>query len=254
MPVSFMELLTERFLDARGGVRFQILEKVREEVPVALHCTTLSIGSVDPLDRGRLQRVRELADHLEAVWVSDHLAWCSLDGRDLELMPLPYNEECLDHLVRRVQAVQDALGPIPLLLENPSSHLEFAASTMPEWEFLGAVARRSGCRILLDLNNVVVSSTNLGFDPARYVDSLPADCVWQIHLSGHRPSRTSVTIDNHEGPVPDAVWSLYRQAVRRFGPVPTILEWDTNVPPLPEFVAECGKAAAIEAECLHDAA
>jgi uncharacterized protein (UPF0276 family) len=195
-----------------------------------------------------LRRLQALVERVEPAWISDHLAWSSLDGRELELLPLPYNEESLEHVVRRVQAVQDLLGPVPFLVENPSSHLEYTTSTMPEWDFLAAVARQTGCGVLLDVNNVLVSSENLGFDPAAYLAALPSDSVREIHLSGHR-SGADITIDNHEGPVPDAVWSLYAEAVRRFGPVSTILEWDTEVPALAVMVDECRKAAALEASC-----
>jgi len=245
LPVDWVEVISERFLDARGGARFEVLETVRRQAPVALHGTSLSIGSVDPLDESYLRRLRALVDRVEPVWVSDHLAWSSLGGRDLELLPLPYNEECLRHVVRRASAVQDVLGPTPLLLENPATCLEFTTSTLSESEFLAAVAQQSGCGILLDLNNVQVAAANHAFDPAAYLDALPVDAVRQIHLSGH-VRHGALAIDTHEGPIPDEVWSLYVQALRRFGPVSTIVEWDTHVPPLPALVAECRKAAAME--------
>ena len=245
LPVDWVEVISERFLDARGGARLGVLEKVRREGAVALHGTGLSIGSVDPLDESYLRRLRALVDRVEPVWVSDHLAWSSLGGRDLELLPLPYNEECLQHVVRRVEAVHDVLGPTPLLLENPATYLEFTTSTMSEWDFFAAVAKKSGCGILLDLNNLHVAAENHGFDPAAYLSGLPLESVRQIHLAGHA-REGALAIDTHEGPVPDAVWSLYGQALRRFGPVSTIVEWDTHVPPLPALVAECRKAAAME--------
>jgi uncharacterized protein len=246
LPVPWVEVVSERFL-ALGGARAELLEKVRRECAVALHCTSLSIGSVDPLNDEYLRRVRALAQRTEPVWVSDHLAWSSLDGHTLELLPLPYNEECLEHVVRRVDAVRDVLGETPFLLENPSSYLEFTTSTMPEWDFLAEVCERTGCGILLDLNNLEVVAENHAFDPSVYLAGLPAESVWQIHLSGHGHFG-ALAIDTHEGPVPETVWSLYRQAVRRFGPVSTIIEWDTNPPPLPTLVDECHKAAAVEGE------
>jgi hypothetical protein len=248
-PVSWVEVVSERFLGARGGVRLEVLDRVRAERPLALHGTTLSIGSVDPLDEQYLARLRALVNRVEPVWVSDHLAWCSLDGRELDLLPLPYTEECLQHVIRRVAVVQDRLGATPVLLENPASYLEFKASTMPEWEFLSAVARQSGCGILLDVNNLRVSASNHGFDPADYLAGLPTDRVWEIHLAGHRHQGTLV-VDTHEGPVPDTVWDLYVKAVRRFGAVSTIVEWDTDVPTLEVLVAESRRAAALEGGAL----
>lgn len=245
LPVDWVEVLSERFLDARGGERFELLQKVRQQHPVALHGTTLSIGSVDPLDRSYLRRLRALVDRVEPVWVSDHLAWSSLDGRELELLPLPYNEECLQHVVRRLHAVRDVLGPTPLLLENPATCVEFTTSTMPEWEFFSAVAEQSGCGILLDLNNLLIAAGNHGFDPVAYLSALPPESVREIHLAGH-VRQGPLAIDTHQGPVPDEVWSLYRQTVRRFGRVSTIVEWETHVPPLATVVAECRKAAATE--------
>jgi len=247
--VSWVEVISERFLDVRGGLRLEVLDRVRGERPLALHGTSLSIGSVDPLDESYLARLRALVDRVQPVWVSDHLAWSSLDGRELELLPLPYTEECLQHVIRRVAAVQDRLGATPLLLENPASYLEFSASTMPEWEFLAAVARASGCGILLDVNNLSVSASNHGFDPADYLSGLPADRVWEIHLAGHRRSGALV-IDTHEGPVPEGVWTLYVDAVRHFGAVSTIVEWDTGVPPLEVLVAQSSRAAALEGRAL----
>src|SRR5262245_51818443 len=193
LPVPWVEVMSEPYMGALGGLRRAVLEKVRREGPVALHSTTLSIGSTDPLDLDFVRGLRTMAERIDAAWVSDHLAWSSLGGRDLDLLPLPYTEECLDHVVQRVEAVQDVLGPIPLLLENPASYLEFTTSTMRESEFLAAVAERSGCRILLDVNNLEVSAGNSGFDPLAYLDDLPAALVWQIHLAGHQPSRPPAT-------------------------------------------------------------
>ena len=244
--MAWVEVISERFLDARGGPRLSVLDRVRRERPVALHGTTLSIGSTDPLDRSYLARLRALADRTQPVWVSDHLAWASLDGRELELLPLPYTEECLDHFVARVAAVQEALGPTPLLLENPATYLEFTTSTIPEWEFLAAVAQRTGCGILLDLTNLAISAANHGFDPIAYLMGLPPGAVWQIHLAGHRRGG-ALAIDTHGGPVDPEVWSLYGRALARFGRVSTIVEWDTDVPPLEVLVAESAKAAALAA-------
>jgi uncharacterized protein (UPF0276 family) len=245
-PVDWVELVSERFLHARGGIAYEVLEKVRRDLPVTLHGTTLSIGSVDPLRADYLHALRVLADRVEPVWVSDHLAWSSYGGAALDLLPLPYTEDTLAHVADRVGRVQDALGRL-LLLENPSSHFGFAHSTLREWEFLAALCARTGCGVLLDVNNLHVAARNLGFDPSDYLDGLPAGVVRQIHLSGHR-DLGDVVIDTHQGPVPACVWDLYREALRRFGPVPTIVEWDTDVPALPTLVAESHRASAIAEE------
>jgi uncharacterized protein len=247
-PVDWVEVISERFLNVRGGAQAQVLERVRSNFPVTLHGVGLSLGSVDPLDGAYLKSLRALADRVEPVFVSDHLAWASMNGTEMDLMPLPHTEEALDHVVGRVQQVQDLLGR-RLLLENPSSYVRLRGSTMAEWEFLAAVACRADCGILLDVNNVYVSSRNHGFAPLDYLDGLPADRVLQIHLAGHR-DLGDVVVDTHEGPVPDCVWDLYAQAVARFGAVPTIVEWDTGVPPLEVMVAESARAAALEARVL----
>ena len=248
--VDWVELLSERFLRARGGAHFEVLEKLRLEMPVALHGTTLSIGSVDPLDMTYLRELKALADKVQPAWVSDHLAWSSFGGAELDLMPLPYTEEALRHVVERVLFVQEFLQR-RILLENPSSYLVFRDTTMPEWDFLAAVADRSDCGILLDVNNVYVSASNLGFEPAAYLDALPADRVCEIHLAGYRDVG-DLLLDTHEGPIPSCVWQIYEEALRRFGPVSTIVEWDTAVPELEVMVGESRRAAAIEKDFLRE--
>jgi hypothetical protein len=249
--VDWVEILTERVLRVAGGVRFEVLEKLRRELPVSLHGTTLSIGSIDPLDLDYLRALKALVDRVEPAWVSDHLAWASYGGADGDLFPLPYTEEALDHVTERVLQVQDVLRR-PILLENPSSYLAFRDSPLSEWEFLGAVADRADCGILLDVNNVYVTAVNQGFDPDDYLAGLPAPRIREIHLAGH-DEVDDVLVDTHEGPVPDCVWDLYRRAVRRFGGVSTIVEWDTAVPPLEAIVAECNAARAIETELAREA-
>jgi uncharacterized protein len=251
LEMDWVEVISERFLGTRGGIRLDVLERVRREVPVSLHGTTMSVGSVDPLDRDYLGALKALADRIEPVWVSDHLAWSSFGGADLDLFPLPYTEESLDHVVARVVAIQEALGRT-FLLENPSSYVAFRSSAIPECDFLAAVAQRADCGILLDVNNVYVSARNLGFDPGEYLSAIPPDRVHEIHLAGHR-DLGGLLADTHEGPVPSAVWELYREAVRRFGPVPTIVEWDTAVPELDTMVAESRRAALIEKEVCGEA-
>jgi uncharacterized protein (UPF0276 family) len=219
----------------------ELLEKLRRDMPLRLHGTSLSIGSTEPLDTDYLSSLRDLADRVEPAAISDHLAWCWYEGRPLDLLPLPYTEECLAHVVSRVCAVQDALGR-RLLLENPASYLAFGGSTLDESEFLASLSAEADCGILLDVNNLYVSAHNNGFDPDAYLKALPVERVAQFHLAGHREGG-ALLLDTHEGPVPEPVWELYRKAVARFGPKPAILEWDVGVASLGEMVAECSRAA-----------
>jgi uncharacterized protein (UPF0276 family) len=226
-----------------------VLEKVRRDFPVVLHGVSLSIGSVDPLDDAYLAGLRDLAARVEPVYVSDHLCWGTHRGRYLhDLLPLPYTEEALEHVARRVERVQEKLGR-QILLENVSSYVAFRESTMPEWEFLAEIARRADCGILLDVNNVYVSARNHAFDPHDYLAGIPADRVGQFHLAGHS-DRGTYLFDTHDGPVADAVWELHAAAVRRFGRVPTLVEWDEHVPELERLVDESRAAATVEARAL----
>jgi uncharacterized protein (UPF0276 family) len=251
-PVDWVEAVTENFM-APGGRPVAVLEKVRAEVPVVLHGVSLAIGSVDPPPEPYLAALGALVRRIEPALVSDHLCWGRHRGQYLhDLLPLPCTEESLAHLVSRVQQVQERLGR-QLLLENPSSYVAFRDSTLTEWELLSELSRRSGCGILLDLNNVYVSAHNLGFDPAAYLRGLPADRVGYFHLAGHA-DRGAWLLDSHGQAVPDPVWELYREALRRFGRVPTLVEWDDAIPPLEAVVAESRRAARIEAEVLSLAA
>jgi len=231
-----------------------VLEKVRRDVPVALHGVSLAIGSADALDHAYLKSLRALIDRIEPAIVSDHLCWGRHGGRYVhDLWPLPYTEEALAHVVDRVGQVQDLLGR-QMLLENVSSYVGFRDSMMTEWEFIGEVARRADCGILLDLNNIYVSARNHGFSPADYVEGVPAERVGQFHLAGHSDKGTYL-FDSHDADVPDAVWELYRLAVARFGAVPSLIEWDDHIPGLDVLIGESRKAAAIEAGVLrHEAA
>jgi uncharacterized protein (UPF0276 family) len=213
------------------------LERIRERYPLVMHGVSLSIGSTDPIDAGYLAQVRALAARIEPHWISDHLCWTGVDGRNLhDLLPLPYTEEALNAVVSRVGQVQDALGR-QILLENVSSYLSFHASEMTEWEFLREVARRADCAILLDINNIYVSSVNHGFDPLTYLAAIPKDRVRQFHLAGHSDLGGHL-IDTHDHPIVEPVWNLYRAAIARFGAVPTMIERDDNIPALDELVAE----------------
>jgi uncharacterized protein (UPF0276 family) len=247
-PVGWVEAISENFL-APGGRPYAVLEKVRRDVPVVLHGVSLAVGSVDPLDERLLRGLRALTDRVEPAYVSDHLCWGRHGGRYAhDLLPLPYTEEALAHVVARVGKVQDALGR-QILLENVSSYVEFAASSLTEWEFLARVAEDADCGILLDVNNVYVSARNHGFDPDAYLAGIPADRVGQFHLAGHSDHGKYV-LDTHDAPVVDAVWELYRSALRRFGRVPALIEWDDQVPDLERLVEESRRARAVEMEVL----
>lgn len=246
--VDWFEVISENFMVAGGNPR-RVLRKVREHYPVVMHGVSLSLGSVDPLDQKYLDDLAALAVETEPAWISDHLCWSSYGchtGHDL--WPLPFTEESLDHVARRVRAVQERLGR-RILIENVSSYLEYAHSTISEWEFVSELTRRADCGLLLDMNNLFVSARNHGFDPGAFLAGVPVDRVKQIHLAGHSDHGTHL-LDTHDHPVCDAVWSLYRSAIERFGAVSTLIERDDHIPPLPEVVAESRQAAAIEAEVL----
>jgi uncharacterized protein (UPF0276 family) len=246
--VDWFEVISENFM-VKGGRPLHVLERVRRDYPVALHGVSLSIGSVDPLDRDYLDRLAELAARVEPAWVSDHLCWTGVGGHNAhDLLPLPYTEEALDHVVGRVEAVQEHLGR-RIALENVSTYLRFAVSTLSEWEFLSEVATRADCGILLDVNNVYVSAMNHGFDPAVYLGALPFERIWQIHLAGHT-DRGSHLLDTHSRPVCDEVWELYRSVIRRMGPVATLVEWDEDVPDWKTLEAESLRAGAVQREML----
>jgi uncharacterized protein (UPF0276 family) len=248
-PVDWVEALSENFM-APGGRPVAVLEKVRRDVPVVLHGVSLAIGSVDPLSTRYLDELAALVRRVEPAQVSDHLCWGTHRGQYLhDLLPLPYTEEALAHVAERVSRVQERLGR-RLLLENPSAYVGFKDSSMAEWEFLAELTRRTGCGILLDVNNVHVSAHNLGFDPLRYLDGIPPAAVGYLHLAGHS-DRGTYLLDSHDHAVPAPVWALYREAVRRLGRVPTLVEWDDAIPPLAELLAESRRAAAIEAEELR---
>jgi uncharacterized protein (UPF0276 family) len=243
--VDWFEVISENFMPAGGRPR-AALERARGIAPVVLHGVSLSIGSTDPLDEAYLRALAALAARVEPAWISDHLCWSGVGGQYAhDLLPLPYTEEALEHVVRRVVAVQERLGR-QILLENVSSYLTYTHSTLTEWEFLGAVAERADCGLLLDVNNVYVSATNHGFGADAYLAGLPAGRVGQIHLAGHTDMGTHL-LDTHDGPVIDPVWDIYREAVRRFGRVSTLVEWDDHVPELDGVCAEAERARAVEA-------
>jgi hypothetical protein len=245
---DWFEVISENFM-IRGGRPLAVLERARAEAPVVLHGVSLSIGSTDPLNERYLGELRELAGRVEPAWVSDHLCWGSVGGRYAhDLLPLPYTEEALAHVAARVESVQERLGR-RILIENVSSYLAYRHSAMPEWEFVTAVAARADCGILLDVNNVYVSAVNHGFSPEAYLDAVPIERVGQLHLAGHSDRGTHL-LDTHDAPVPAPVWDLYRRALRRFGRISTLVEWDDRIPELEEVLAEAERARALESEVL----
>ncbi|MBS0253681.1 MAG: DUF692 domain-containing protein [Proteobacteria bacterium] len=244
-PVDFIEVISENFM-IDGGRPRDTLRKVREHYPVALHGVSMSIGSADGPDPAYLARLRALVDEIEPAVVSDHLCWTRFGGvNSHDLLPLPYTEEALAITCRSVLAAQDALGRA-MLVENPSSYIAFTGE-LREWEFLSELVARTGCGLLLDINNIFVSAANHGFSAAEYLAGIPRDSVGQIHLAGHSQGR-DLLIDTHDQPVPDGVWALYRTAVDRFGAVAAMIERDDNIPELPELLAELDIARSIAAE------
>jgi uncharacterized protein (UPF0276 family) len=240
--VDWFEIISENFLDSQGRPRY-VLEQITERYPIVMHGVSLSIGSADPLDWEYLAKLKRLSRETKARWISDHLCWTGVAGRTShDLLPLPLTEEALAHVISRVRLVQDYLER-PLVLENPSSYVTFRCSTMPEWEFLSRLTEATGCRLLLDVNNVYVSSRNHDFDPHEYLRAIPAERVMQFHLAGHTDLGTHC-IDTHDGRVVDRVWELYREAVGRTGGAATLLEWDARIPSFDEVHAEALKARA----------
>lgn len=247
-PVDWFEIISENFMDSGGRPRY-VLEQIAERYPVVMHGVSLSIGSTDPLNFDYLKKLKQLAKHVGALWVSDHLCWTGVAGLNAhDLLPIPLNESTLAHVAGRVRIVQDFLER-PLVLENPSTYVTFADSTLSEWEFLRRLSEETDCGLLLDVNNVYVSSVNHDFDPVEYLRSIPHERVVQFHLAGHTNCRTHL-IDAHDGPVIDPVWELYRLAHQLTGGVSTLLEWDAKIPEFPVVHAEVLKAREHLTEAL----
>lgn len=246
--VDWLEVISENYL-VPGGKPLAHLDRIRADYPMAMHGVSLSIGSTDPLDRDHLRELKALARRIEPAWVSDHLCWTGVDHHNLhDLLPLPYTEAALRHVSERVMQVQEALGR-RLLLENVSSYVSYEGDEMSEWEFIAELATRADCELLLDVNNVYVSSRNHGFDARRFIDAIPRERVRQIHLAGHEDHGDHL-IDTHDHPVCEAVWALYAYTVQRLGAVPTMIERDDHIPPLAELLAELDRARAIQHEVL----
>ena len=240
--VDWFEIISENFMQTAGRPLY-FLDRIAERYPIVMHGVSLSIGGTDDLDRDYLVELAALRKRSGALWVSDHLCWTGIAGRNThDLLPMPYNEEALRHTMARVRQVQDFLEA-PLLLENPSSYAEFAGSTMTEWAFLRALAEEADCGLLLDVNNIYVSSFNHGFDAADYLDAVPFDRVVQMHVAGHTHSGTHI-VDTHIGPVIDPVWALAREAYERSPRASLLLEWDAEIPPFEDVHEEALKASA----------
>ncbi len=244
--VDFFEILSENYMDT-GGRPLWVLDQVAEQYPIVLHGVSMNIGSTDPLDRDHLTKLKSLATRTRAAWVSDHLCWTGVAGRNThDLLPMPLTEEALRHVAGRVRTVSEILER-PLMLENASTYAEFASSSMPEWEFLARLMEEADCGMLLDVNNVYVSSFNHGFDPRQYLDAIDPARVTQYHLAGHTNKGTHI-IDTHNDHVIEAVWDLYRHSVARTGNVATLLEWDADIPEFEVVHAEALKARAYRRE------
>ena len=238
--VEWFEIISENFIDSRGWPR-RVLDLIAERYPIVMHGVSLSIGSSDALDFDYLCKIKRLAQEIEPVWVSDHLCWTGVLGRNThDLLPIPLNEDTLQHVVERIKVVQEFLER-PLVLENPSSYVRFAMNTLSEWEFLAAMSAETGCGLLLDVSNVYVSSFNHGFDAVEYISAVPADRIVQFHLAGHTHHGTHI-LDTHDRGVTDHVWELYRTAYGRTSGVSTLLEWDSKIPEFAVLQAELERA------------
>lgn len=250
--VDWFEVISENYM-VPGGNPLRVLDRIAERYPIVMHGVSMSIASTAPFDEDYLDALVKLARRVKPKWISDHLCWTGVHGINLhDLLPFPYTREALDHVVSRIDHVQERLGR-PLCLENVSTYVTFTESEMTEWEFIAEMAKRTGCWLLFDVNNVYVSARNHGFDALAFLDGIPKDRVIQFHLAGHSDLGTHV-IDTHDEPVRGEVWDLYRAALRRFGPVSTMIERDDNIPPLGELVTELAHARALAADVLGEGA
>jgi uncharacterized protein (UPF0276 family) len=246
--VDWFEVISENYM-VPGGQPLKMLDRIRERWPVVMHGVSMSIASTAEPDMDYLRGLRDLAGRVEPKWISDHLCWTGVHGKNLhDLLPIPYTRDSLDHVVDRVHLVQDVLGRA-LTLENVSTYVQFANPEMTEWEFLSELSRRTGCWLLFDVNNVYVSAYNHGYDPMTFLNGIPADRVVQFHMAGHTHMGSHI-IDTHDQPVAGDVWDLYRAALTRFGAVSTIIERDDNIPALDEIMVEVEETRRIAAEVL----
>ena len=249
-PVDWFEILTENYL-VPGGKPLYYLDKIRERYPLVMHGVSMSIGSTDPIDWAYLESVKALSQRVKPNWISDHLCWTGIHGKNMhDLLPLPYTSESIDHVVARVKQIQDFFGH-RILLENVSSYVSYKGSTMTEWAFLREISERSDCLILLDVNNIYVSSINHEFNPLDYIRAIPRERVYQLHLAGHS-NQGHYIIDTHDAPIIDPVWELYKKALDHIGPVSTMIERDDNMPPMDELITELNYARKLAQQiCLE---
>jgi uncharacterized protein (UPF0276 family) len=247
-PVDWLEVISDNYM-VNGGKPLAMLDRIRADYPVTMHGVSMSIGSVKGLDQEYLKKLKALEQRIQPMWVSDHLCWGGVHGRKLhDLMPLPFTQEALEVVSRNIRHAQDFLQR-PLVIENVSSYVEFKDSEMTEWDFLSEICNRTGCQLLLDINNIYVSAFNHGFSPFDFIDSVPSEQIRQFHLAGHQDNGDHL-IDTHDHPVCHGVWELYEYALHRFGSVPTMIERDDNIPPLSELLEELEMAKAIASKVL----
>jgi uncharacterized protein (UPF0276 family) len=238
--IPWFEALVDNYL-GEGGPTLGQFEKICSHYPITFHCVGMNLGSVDPLDRAYFEKIKVLSQRFNPGWISDHLSWSAVSGRHHhDLLPLPYTEEAIKHVSGRIMKAQDLLGQ-RILLENASSYIEFRQSEITEWEFLGEVAKRSDCLILLDINNIYVNSINHGFSPAQYLQGVPKERVCQFHLAGYQEDEY-VLIDTHGSEVSEEVWNVFEMAIELLGPIPTIIERDNSIPELSELLIEMNRA------------
>ena len=241
--IDWFEILSENYM-IDGGKPLYYLDAIRQDYPMVMHGVSMSLGSTDPLDMDYLKQLKQLIKRVEPGWFSDHLCWTGVDHKNMhDLLPLPYTEEAVNHVADRVSRVQDFIGQ-QMLIENLSSYITYCEDTMPEWEFLSAVAEKADCNLLLDVNNIYVSSYNHQFDPIEYLEGVPAERVWQHHLAGHT-NDDNLIIDTHDQDIIEPVWELYAETAKRFGPVSTMIERDGNIPDLDTVLGELEQARSI---------
>lgn len=250
--LDWFEIITENYL-IDGGKPLYYLDRIRQNYPIAMHGVSLSLGSTDPIDFTYLKQVKTLAERIEPIWISDHLCWTGVNHLNMhDLLPLPYTTQTINHVVTQIQQVQDFFGR-RILIENVSSYLNYQQSEMTEWEFIAEIAHRADCYILFDVNNVYVSSVNHEFDPMDYINAMPSQRIYQIHLAGHS-NQGDYIIDTHDAPVIQPVWDLYSESIKRFGLVTTMIERDANIPGLPELLTEIEHARSIVKEIAKEPA
>ncbi|MES9815070.1 MAG: DUF692 domain-containing protein [Candidatus Thiodiazotropha sp.] len=248
--VDWFEIISENYM-VDGGKPLHYLRRIRELYPMVMHGVSMSIGSIEPLDYTYLKKLKVLIERVEPEWFSDHLCWTGVNKLNLhDLLPLPYTEEALDHVVERINRVQDYLGR-QMLLENVSSYISYSESQLSEWEFLREVVERADCLVLLDINNIYVSAYNHNFDPSDFVQAMPSERIYQIHLAGHTQEENLI-IDTHDHPIADPVYELYAEAIQRFGRVSTMIERDDNIPPLADLLQELDRVRHIGEAIIED--